>query len=112
MAGDAQSKPSFSRLRKWGIGLNLIVRTVVVLAVVVMANYLSGLCFSRLYLSSQTRIELSPRTVGLLKTLTNDVKVTLYYDRQDPLFTTIVGLLNEYRAVNRHVSVQIGRAHV
>ena len=52
----------------------------VVLAVVVMVNYLSRDYFLRFHLSTRTRIELSPRTVGLLKSLTNQVKVTLYYD--------------------------------
>ena len=78
MATDPQDKPSFSAGRRWGIGLNLLVRTLSVLALVVMANYLSGHYFKRAFLSSQTRTELSPLTVRLLKSLTNDVKVTLY----------------------------------
>lgn len=105
MATDPQNKPSFSALRRWGIGLNLLLRTVVVLALVVMVNYLSGRYFGRVYLSSQTRIELSPRTVNLLKSLTNDVKVTLYYDRDDPMFTTVAALLNEYHNINRCIRV-------
>ena len=98
-------KPSFSPRRKWGIGLDVFMRTVVVLAVVVMVNYLGSRHFQRLYLSSQTRIQLSSHTVEVLHTLTNQVKVTLYYDKEDSLFSTVSALLAEYRNVNPRVSV-------
>jgi ABC-type uncharacterized transport system involved in gliding motility auxiliary subunit len=77
-----------------------------VLAVVVMVNYLGGLFPRRFYLSSQTRVELSPRTVSVLHSLTNHVNVTLYYDRQDDFYPTIVALLNEYHSVNPNISVR------
>ena len=83
MATDPHSKPSFSPYRKWGIGLHVFLLVVVVLSVVVMVNYLSRDYFLRFHLSTRTRIELSPRTVGLLRSLTNQVKVTLYYDTED-----------------------------
>lgn len=105
MATPVQSKPSFSPRRKWGIALDVFLRTVVVLAVVGMVNYLSGRYAKRFFLSSQTRIELSPRTLGLVRSLTNEVKVTLYYDKTDPLYSTITALLNEYRYVNPRIRV-------
>jgi len=105
MATDPQPQRSFSHRRKWGIGLDVFVRTVVVLAVVVMANYLGSRHFRRFYLSSQTRIQLSSHTVSVLHTLTNQVKVTLYYDKENPLFSTVSALLAEYRNVNPRISV-------
>jgi hypothetical protein len=77
-----------------------------VLAVVVMVNYLGGLFPRRFYLSSQTRVELSPRTVSVLHSLTNHITVTLYYDRQDDFYPTIVALLNEYHSVSPKISVR------
>ena len=106
MTGDAQSKPSFSPGRKWGMGVDMAVRTVLVLAVLVMVNYLSGRHFERIFLSLQTQIKLSPRTVSVLKAATNNVEATLYYDREDPFFTTVAALLNEYRSVNPRIHVE------
>ena len=92
--------PSFSRGRKWTIGFNVVLAVIVVLALAVMMNYLSGRYFKRFYLSSNTRIELSPRTVNLLNSITNKVQITLYYDRDEPLFSDVSELLKEYHSTN------------
>jgi hypothetical protein len=61
--------------------------------------------FHRFYLSSQTRIQLSSQTLDILKSLTNHMEVTLYYDKQDDFYPTIVALLKEYRSANPRISV-------
>ncbi len=99
-----ESQPSFSRSRRWKIGFDLAVRTVLVCAVVVMVNFLGAQFFYRFYLSSQTRIQLASRTLSVLQSLTNRVAVTLYYDRQDDFYPEIVALLNEYHAENPKIS--------
>jgi hypothetical protein len=106
MPTDSQSQPSFSPGRRWKIGFDVVVRTALVLAVVVMVNYLGARFFGRFYLSSQTRIQLSPQTLSLLKSLTNHIDVTLYYDKQDDFYPTIVALLNEYRSADPRISVK------
>src|ERR1700688_3455232 len=93
-------QPSFSPHRRWKIGFDILARTALVLAVVVMVNFLGAHFFGRFYLSSQTRIELSSRTESILKSMTNHIAVTLYYDKQDDFYPTIIALLNEYRSVN------------
>jgi len=93
MPTDPSSQPSFSPGRRWKIGLDVMVRTALVLAVVVMTNYLSAHFFGRFYLSSQTRVKLSSQTLDILKSLTNHIDVTLYYDKQDDFYPTIVALL-------------------
>ena len=105
MATDSHSRPSFSPYRKWGIGLHVVLLILVVLSVVVMVNYLSRDYFLRFHLSTHTRIELFPRTVSLLRSLTNQVKVTLYYDTEDELYRTVADLLSEYRLVNPRITV-------
>jgi ABC-type uncharacterized transport system len=45
--------------------------------------------------------------VKFLHTITNSVKVTLYYDKEDPFYSTIAELLNEYRAANPKISLRI-----
>ena len=99
-----ENQASFSRRRRWKIGLDVAARTVLVGAVVVMVNYLGAQFFHRFYLSSHTRIQLSSRTVSVLHSLTNRVAVTLYYDRQDDFYPDIVALLKQYHAENPKIS--------
>jgi ABC-type uncharacterized transport system involved in gliding motility auxiliary subunit len=105
---DPSLKPSFSPRRRWMIGLDVLVRTALVLAVVVMLNYLGAQFFHRFYLSSQTNVGLSSRTLAVLNTLTNQMTVTLYYDTQDPenFYPTLLALANEYHAANKNISVR------
>jgi len=101
-----QDQPSFSRGRRWKIGLDLAVRTVLVGAVLVMANYLGAQFFHRFYLSSQTRVQLSPRTLSVLHSLTNRVTVTLYYDRKNDFYPDIKALLDEYHDANGKITIR------
>lgn len=99
-------KPSFTPGRRWAIGSDVLVRTILVLAVVVMVNYLGAKFYGRFYLSSQTRVELSSRTLGVVHSLTNHVAVTVYYDKTDSWYPMLIALLNEYRSANPNISVQ------
>jgi hypothetical protein len=105
MAIDPQSQPTFSPGRKWSIGFDVVLRTAVVFAVVGMVIYLSGRYFGRYHLSDQTRVELSPLTVNLLRAITNEVKVILYYDKDDRLYSTVAALAHEYRSINPRLKV-------
>lgn len=108
MANPASSPPSFSPRRKWSIAFNVTLATIAVLLTLAGMNYLSsqlGL-FKRFYLSTGTRVELSPKTISLLHSLTNDVQVILYYDQSDPIYDDIVGLLREYQAHTRKLTVK------
>src|SRR5450631_3254040 len=102
----AEPKPSFSTAARWRIGFDVVLRTILVLAVVVMANYLGAKFFHRFYLSSQTQVQLSSRTLTVLRSVTNRVNVTLYYNRKADFHPTIVALLNEDRAANPKISVR------
>jgi hypothetical protein len=107
MSSDPKSRPSFSPTHRWSIGFDMALRTALVVAVIVMLNYLGAIFFHRFYLSSQTRVALSSRTLSLLHSVTNPVTVTLYYDRKDEFMPDIVALLNEYRAANRKITVRV-----
>src|SRR5579859_2039717 len=106
MTAHPKPQPSFSPGRRWKIGFDVAVRTALMATVVVMINYLGGVFPERFYLSSQTRIKISPRTVDVLRSVTNRVAVTLYYDTQDDLYPTILSLLNAYHAVNPNISIR------
>ena len=108
MSDAPKSRPSFSPASRWRIGLDTVVRTALVLAVVVMANYLAAQFDQRFYLSSQTHVALSSRTLTVLNSLTNQVAVTLYYDTHDPnnFYQTLLTLANEYHEANKNISVR------
>jgi hypothetical protein len=103
---DELKKQSFSPASRWKTGFDVVLRTALVLAVVAMVNYIGAQFFHRFYLSSQTRVMLSSRTMSVLHSLTNDVAVTLYYDRKDDFYPDIVALLNEYHAGNPRISIR------
>jgi hypothetical protein len=107
MASEPSTQPSFSPGRRWAAGINVVLGVVAALAIVVGVNFISRNYFSyRAFVSPQTRIQLSPQTLGLVKSITNDVRITLYYDKDDGMFTTISALLNEYHLANRRITVE------
>lgn len=106
-SGESQPKPSFSPWRKWSIGLNVVAIVLVVLSVVAMVNYLSRDYFARFHWSTTSKHDLSPRTLTLLHSLTNKVKITVYYDQSEPFYGTVVSLLNEYKFANPKISIEI-----
>lgn len=106
MATGPNSKPSFSSYRKWTMGLRVFFIVLLVLSVVVMVNYISHDFFLRLHLSTRTRNQLSPLTVKLLQSLTNRVRVVIYYNKNEGLYSTVSSLLDEYKLVNPKFSVE------
>lgn len=107
MANSTSPQPSFSPRRKWSIGFSVTVASIAVFLILVGANYLSSqYFFKRFYLSRDTRVQLSPRTINVLKGLTNQVNVTVYYDKNAPLYGEIISLLNEYQAHTRKLNVK------
>jgi len=100
------SEPSFSPRRRWTIILNVTLTSLFVLAVVVMVNYLGRDYFTRLHWGAQAKTELSPLTVNFLRSLTNQVKITLFYDKKYPLYGTVANLLNEYHLANPRITIR------
>lgn len=78
-----------------------------VLAVIVMLNYIGGLFSKQFFLSSQTRVQLSPHTVSILQSLTNHVDVTVYYDKNDQMYSTIMALLDEYHRFDPRLNIKV-----
>jgi ABC-type uncharacterized transport system len=106
MPGETPPPSSFSARRKWSIVFSVLVSILASGAIVAMLNYLATRHVLRLSLSGQARTQLSPQTVGLLKSLTNQVKVVIYYSRKAPLYDYVSSLLEEYRLASSQVSVQ------
>ena len=97
---------SFSAGRRWGIFFSVMISIAAVAALVLMLNYLGARHFLRFSWSAKTSLRLSPPTLSLLESITNDVKITIYYDKTDGLYFDIADLLNEYHLANPKISVQ------
>jgi len=88
------------------MAFQVVLTVVVVLAVMVMLNYLSHDHHLRLHSSSRTKIVLSSRTKVFLHSLTNDIKTVVYFDKNEPLYKDVADLLNEYQLANGRISVR------
>ena len=93
-----ESLPSFSPGRRWKVGLNVVVSVLALSAVLLMLNYLGARHPRRFLWSSDARWQLSPVTKEVLRSVTNQVKVIVFFDRTKPLFDMVADLLNQYRA--------------
>jgi len=106
MAKRSSSRPSFSAVKKWGTALNVLASCLVLLALVVMVNYLASRHFVRFQWMADERYRLSPMTLKLLQTRTNQVKVIVFFDPDEPLYASVKGLINEYRLACPRLDVE------
>jgi len=97
MANNSPHKASFSPARKWAIALNVLASCAALLALVVMVNYLASRHFKRYQWMADERYRLSPMTLKMLESLTNQVKVIVFFDPGNELFGSVKGLIKEYR---------------
>ena len=103
----AASQPeSFSASRRWGIGLNVAVSIVALVAIIVMANYLAARHFVRYRVGGGGRDPLSLPTRQVLAALTNDVRVTILFRRDNPLYPLVNDLLKEYAHASARVKLE------
>ncbi len=97
---------TFSPARRFSTALNVALSVAGLLAIVLMVNYLAQRHYTRAHWTGDARFDLSPSTVRLLESLTNEVRVTLLFDRGEPVFSAVSGLLKEYAYQNPRVQVQ------
>lgn len=99
------SSPGQNRRR---IAFGVCLEVVALLAILAMLNYLAVRHFRRFDLASNAGHELSPLTLQTLRSLTNQVKVTVLLDRHDPssLFAPVSALLREYALKNSKLRVE------
>lgn len=102
MATAPTTPPSFSAGRKWAGRLNACAAIAVVLALGGMLNYLAARHFARLPLTGRQRTALSAQTARVLRSLTNEVRVTVFFDTRDQeeLHGLTTALLREYTSLN------------
>ncbi|MFO1501606.1 MAG: Gldg family protein [Verrucomicrobiota bacterium] len=89
--------PSFTPGRRWRVGLNVLASILALLAILAMVNFLAARHSRRLQWSAHDRAQLSPVTREVLRSVTNQVKVIVFFDRTKPLFDMVADLLAQYR---------------
>jgi ABC-type uncharacterized transport system involved in gliding motility auxiliary subunit len=102
----ASTPTSFSARRKWSIVFSVLVSILAFASLVAMINYLGARHFVRFQLSNQASAPLSPQTLGLLKSLTNQVKVIRYYSKKAPLYDYVSRLLDEYSHASPNILLE------
>jgi hypothetical protein len=103
----SETPPSFSPARKWSLSVNTLVLFVTMLALLLMVNYLAARHFQRWSCSGNAQAQLSPLTLRVLNSVTNPVKVTLYFDKRDPLYGMSYNLLKAYRFASSHIQIEV-----
>ncbi len=104
------NQSTFSAGRRWINGLNSFLAIVAFLAIVVLVNYVASGHFKRTQWGAGSAFRLSPQTEGLLKSLTNNVDITIFFsphgDEED-IYSLVAGLLTEYHNANpAHIHVK------
>lgn len=82
---------------------NVIVASLLVLAIAIMANYLAFRHYRRWDWTSEGAFTLSPRTVEVVRTLETDVDVYLVMSSAEPNYQDLRELLDRYRAESQHL---------
>jgi hypothetical protein len=106
MSSEPTPPSSFSAQRRWAIFFSVLISIVTVFALVAMLNYLGARYYMRFNWSKDAAVQLSPQTVSLLKTITNQINVTIYFDKTDGLYDSTKALLDEYHLANPKIVVQ------
>jgi len=109
MAETEVTEHKFSRSRRWLLRLNLLIAILALASLVVMANYLAGGYFKRFNVDANSMTQLSPQTLRVLETLTNEVVITIFFDveNEKELYSMSANLLNEYQIANpQHITVK------
>jgi hypothetical protein len=110
MAQTDTPKPSFSRGRRWLGMLSTVLAVAGALALLVMLNYLAAGYFLDFQLSRDAPFKLSSQTRAVLESLTNDVKITIFFKPDgdnEEIYLLTQGLLEEYQNANpRHIHVE------
>ncbi len=97
---------SFSPNRRYSIAASVVLSLAAVLALVLLTNYLALHHAPRLYWGASSDYRLSPLTVTALDSLTNQVKVTVFFDREHPVYPSVRALLREYAARSPRLTIE------
>ncbi len=91
-----ESAPKVVKIRRFQIGVNVILQTVIFFVIIVMLNYMSFRHFKRWDYSRNQKFELTSQTRTLLKNLKKPVKAVIFFSSATEIAPDVNGLLREY----------------
>ena len=97
---------SFSTRRSTRLGLNSLVMVALVVAILIIVNFLASRHSTRWDLSETQHFTLAPQTLKILRGLTQEVKVTVFSQERSPSIGTYRDLLDSYKAVSDKIKVE------
>lgn len=95
-ADKAQPQSIWSDRLRWNIAFHVVGSILALLAIVIMVNYLATRHFDRFYLGKGVQARMSQRTLNILHSLDQKVRVVVFFDREAMLFKPVSALLDEY----------------
>ena len=100
-----QSTPGFSARRRWSGWINLLCASLAIVTLGVALNYYAHRHYQRHIWAQNLEHELSPRTEQLLGDMTNEVEITVFFDRTESTFRLVDELLKQYVHLNPRLQV-------
>ena len=97
---------SFSRFRRFTIGASAALSIASVLALAFMVNYLAAHHAPRFYWGAAGDYQLSPLTKTALASVTNQVRITVFFDRDHSVFPSVRALLREYASASPQLQIE------
>ena len=97
---------AFSVRRSTKLGLNSALMVLLVVAILIIVNFLSTRHTARWDLSETQHFTLAPQTLKILRGLPQEVKVTVFAQERGPSIGTYRDLLGSYKAVTEKLKVE------
>lgn len=93
-------------MKKTKAHLNALIASLLAMVVILEIGYISLNHPLRTDWSKRRLYELAPRTKEIVSTLNQDIKITVLFQEQHPLYYDVENLLEEYRSLSpRHIEV-------
>ncbi len=102
-----ETTDSFSPARRFRIGVQVLLSCLALFSILVMVNYLASRHYTRWDLTREGRHQLTPLTSRILKSITNELHVVIFFDRDKPVFQSIQDLLKEYQYQYPRLAVEV-----
>ena len=97
---------AYATRRSTRLGANSLLMVVLVVAILVIVNFLAARHSTRWDLSETQHFTLAPQTHKILRGLTQEVKITVFAQERGPVGGTYRDLLDGYKAVSDKVKVE------
>ncbi len=107
MGHDSKTESRKTGPGHFSIRFNLGLGLLSALAIVLMLNFLASRHVRTITLSPDRFYPLSPVTLQIIGTVTNNVRMIVFFDPEEPLYTHIEAVLSQYQKKNRHLKLEL-----